>query len=121
MQPLVITQRLLGRLTDVGPGLVDVTLSVDGGVRLCSQLMFLDQHRFREEGTVDLGDGRELSFRTIGEGHLGASPDPRFRHGTAARELVGGRGRMTSNFLVAADGSVTDDEVAVIFINEQGD
>ena len=119
MRPLVLTQRLRGRFTDVGPGLRDVALGVAGGVRLSSQLTFLDEHRFREEGTVDFGDGRELPFCTIGEGHLGASPDPRYRHGTAAREIDGGRGRMTSNFLVAADGSVTDDEVAVIFVNEQ--
>ncbi len=119
MRPLVLSRRLQGRLTVVGPGLVDVALVVDGGARLSSQLTFLDEHRFREEGTVDFGDGRELPFRTIGEGHLGASPDPRYRHGTSAREIDGGRGRMTSNFLVAADGSVTDDEVAVIFVNEQ--
>lgn len=121
MRPLIITQRLQGRLTDVGPGLLDVALAVDGGAWLSSQLTFLDEHRFREEGTVDFGDGRELPFRSIGEGHLGDSPDPRYRHGTAAREIDGGRGRMTSNFLVTATGSVTDDEVAVIFINEQED
>ncbi len=121
MRPLVLSRRLRGRLTIVGPGLVDVALVVDGGARLSSQLTFLDEHRFREQGTVDFGDGLELPFRTIGEGHLGASPDPRYRHGTAAREIDGGRGRMTSNFLVAVDGSVTDDEVAVIFINEQED
>lgn len=120
MQRRVITQQLQGRLTDIGPGLLDATLSVEGGARVCSRLAFRDEHHFREEGTVDLGDGLELPFRTIGEGHLGASPDPGYRHGTASRELDSGRGRMTSNFLVAADGSVTDDEVTVIFINEEG-
>jgi hypothetical protein len=119
MRTVVYTQRFHGRLTGVGPGLLDAALSDPGQARICSQLTFLDEHRFREEGTIDFGDGRVLPFRTIGEGHLGDSPDPRFRHGTAARDIDAGRGRMTSNFLVAADGTVTDDEVAVIFINEQ--
>jgi len=119
MRCTVRTQRLVGRLTEVGPGLGDITLTADGGVRLRSQLTFLDPHRFREQGTVDFGDGRCLTFQTIGEGHLGASPEPGVRHGTAAREIAGGRGRITSNFLVAADGSVTDDEVAVLFITEK--
>src|SRR5688572_11845346 len=113
MRSIVYTQRLEGRLTDVGPGLLDASLRVDGGATLLSQLTFLDEHRFREEGTIDFGDGRPLAFRTLGEGHLAPSPDPRFRHGTAVRVIDGGRGRMTSNFLVSADGRVTDDEVAV--------
>jgi hypothetical protein len=82
-------------------------------------LRFLDEHRFTEVGTVDFGDGRSLPFRSIGEGHLGTSPDPGCRHGTAARAIAGGCGRMTSNFLVADDGSVVDDAVAVLFTHQQ--
>lgn len=126
MRTIVLTQRFQGRLTDVGPGLLDAALRMDRA-RLCSQLVFLDEHRFREEGTIDFGDGQQLRFRTMGEGHLAASPDPGFRHGTAVREISGGagrlagaRGRVTSNFLVSVDGDVTDDEVAVIFVNEEG-
>ena len=119
MRTIVYTQHLEGQLTDVGPGLLDAALCVDGGPRLLSQLTFLDEHRFREEGTIDFGDGREHAFRTLGEGHLGPSPDPRYRHGTSMRELGGGRGRMTSNFLVADDGEVVDDEVAVLFVEEE--
>lgn len=119
MRTIVYAQHLEGRLTDVGPGLLDASLRVDGGATLLSQLTFLDEHRFREEGTIDFGDGRPLAFTTLGEGHLGPSPDPRYRHGTAVRVIDGGRGRMTSNFLVAADGRVTDDEVAVVFVAEE--
>jgi hypothetical protein len=115
MQPLVHRLRLCGRLTDVRPGLRAASLSGEHGAHLRSELVFLDRHRFREEGTVDFGDGRARACRTIGVGHLGATGDPRRRHGTAARELDGGRGRMTSNFLLAADGTVVDEEVAVLF------
>ena len=125
MQTIVLTQRFTGRLVDVGPGLLDAALFRDGA-RLCSQLSFLDEHSFREEGTIDFGHGQSLRFRTLGEGHLAASPDPGFRHGTAVREITGGagrlagaRGRVTSNFLVSAECDVTDDEVAVIFVEEE--
>ena len=121
MRSTVHTKRLTGRLVDVGPGLGDVTLAAADGARLRSQLTFLDPHRYRERGTLDLGDGDLLAFETIGEGHLGTSPDPDVRHGTAARAIAGGRGRITSNFLVAADGSITDDEVAVLFTTDEED
>ena len=126
MQTIVLTQHFHGRLTDVGPGLLDVTLRMDGGARLFSQLSFLDAQRFREEGSIDFGDGRSLQFRTLGEGHLAPAPRAGYRHGTAMREISGGggelagaRGRVTSNFLVSADGDVTDDEVAVIFVTQE--
>ena len=119
MRTIVYTQHLEGQVTNVGPGLFDAALSGEGSAAVQSQLTFLDEHRFREEGTIDLGDGRPLAFRTIGEGHFSPSPDPRYHHGTAMRELDGGLGRMTSNFLVSADGRVTDDEVAVVFVAEE--
>lgn len=125
MQTIVLVQRFRGRLTDVGPGLCDAALWADGA-RLCSQLSFLDPHRFHEAGTIDFGGGQRLRFRTLGEGELAASPEPGVRHGTAVREIDGGagrlagaRGRVTSNFLVSADGDVTDDEVAVVFVKEE--
>lgn len=118
MRWTVQTKRLEGRLTDVGPGLGDVTLAAEDGARLRSQLTFVDAHRYRERGTLDLGNGDVLTFETIGEGHLGTTADPDLRHGTAAREIAGGRGRITSNFLVAADGSMTDDEVAVLLTTD---
>ena len=117
----VHTTRLVGRLTAVGPGLGDVSLAAEDGARLRSQLTFVDAHRYRERGTLELGGGDVLAFETIGEGHLGAAAEPGLRHGTAARTIAGGRGRITSNFLVAADGSVTDDEVAVLFIADKED
>jgi hypothetical protein len=125
MQTLVLVHRFRGRLTDVGPGLCDAALWADG-VRLCSQLSFLDEHRFHEAGTIDFGGGQQLRFRTLTEGELTPSPDPAVRHGTAMREIAGGagrltgaRGRVTSNFLVSADGDVTDDEVVVVFVKEE--
>ena len=126
MQTIVLVRRFQGRLTDVGPGLLDAALCSDGGARLCSQLSFLDEQHFREEGTIDFGDGHVLRFRSLSEGDLAAAPDPGCRHGTAMREITGGagrltgaRGRVTSNFLVSADCTVTDDEVAVIFVTEE--
>jgi len=131
MHPITYAQRLEGRFTPIGPGLADVELVVTGetpfgaGAVLASQLAFATEQSFREEGTITFGDGSALRLRTLGRGEL--TDAGALRHGTAVLEvdgvgqLSGTRGRITSNFLVAADGAVTDEQVVVLFINEGGE
>ena len=131
MQQFTYTQRLRGRLTAVGPGLLDVELvslaatPLAPAVRVASQLWFADERTFREEGTLDAGDRGALRIRTLGRGILTPGPTPGIRHGTAvlavegSGRLEGASGRITSNFLVADDGEVTDEQVVVLFMDEE--
>jgi hypothetical protein len=110
-------------MTAVGPGLVDVELTTRGS-RVASRLAFFDEVTFRGEGTVDFGGGDSLRFRSLGNGTLAPSPDRSLRHGTSVLRVDGGegryaraRGRITSNFVLAEDGVVTDIQVGVIFLD----
>jgi hypothetical protein len=126
-------QRLRGRLTAVGPGLADVELAAAGATPLgsCptleSQLVFRTERSFRQEGTIAFQDGEPaLRLTTLGRGDLAEPADGGVRHGTAVLEvcgvgpLRGAHGRITSNFVVGADGEVTDEQVVVLFIDKQG-
>jgi hypothetical protein len=122
VQHVTYSHRLHGRMTAVGPGLVDVELAARRS-RVASRLSFLDEATFRGEGTVDFGGGDSMRFRSLSPGTLARSPDPALRHGTTVLEVHGGsgryagaRGRITSNFVLAEDGRVTDIQVGVIFL-----
>lgn len=129
MRHVTYSHRLRGRMTAVGPGLLDVELSARR-LRVVSRLAFLDETRFREEGTVDFGGGDSVRFRSLGNGSLVPAPVRGFRHGTSVLDVDGGegryvraRGRITSNFVIGDDGEVTDIQVGVIFLgrDREGD
>jgi hypothetical protein len=72
-------------------------------------------------GELAFGAHDAVTFRA--RGALGASPDPRRRHGTAVLEVTGGRGRLagargyvTSNFLLADSGELTDYHLGLLFL-----
>ena len=129
MKRIAYAQRMQGRLTDVGPGLADVELTgacetpLGAGTALASQLAFATRRSFSAEGTLTLDGEPVLRFSTLGRGVLTPSPDDGLRHGTAMFDawgigrLWGARGRITSNFVVAGDGALTDEQVVVLFIN----
>lgn len=133
MRRITYAQQMQGRLTAVGPGLMDVDLAAEQvtllapDATLASQLAFASRGSFRAEGTIAVGGEPALRFRTVGRGVLAPSPEAGLRHGTAMLEawgigpLRGARGRITSNFVVAGDGTLTDDQVVVLFIDEQGE
>lgn len=130
MHQITYAQRLEGRFTPIGPGLADVELTamdetpLGTGAVLVSQLAFATEQSFREEGTITFRDGQALRVRTVGRGEL--TDAGTVRHGTAVLavegvgQLSGTYGRITSNFLVASDGAVTDEQVVVLFINQGG-
>lgn len=133
MRRIAYAQQMQGRLTAVAPGLMDVELAaeqatpVGPAATLASQLTFASRRAFRAEGTITVGGEPALRFRTVGLGVLAPSPEADLRHGTAMLEawgigpLRGARGRITSNFVVAGDGALTDDQIVVLFIDEQGE
>jgi hypothetical protein len=125
MKHLAVIEDLSGKLTAVGPGLLDATLATCGGGSgtLVSQLTFADTSRFSEEGRIEFGNGDALYFRTLCPGHLASAPDPSLHLGTAVREvrrgtgaLRGAAGRITSTFAVDRNGNVSDREVALVFL-----
>ena len=124
MKQVTFRQRLRGRMTAVSPGVVDAELAARG-TRVRTRLVFDDESSFAASGTIDLGSG-EIRFRSLGHGRLERSPDGRQRHGTSVLGVVEGRGRfagatgrITSNFVVAPDGAITDEQVVVMFIDRK--
>jgi hypothetical protein len=119
------TRRLRGHMTEVGPGVLDAELSARGA-RVATRLVFTDETTFREEGTIDLGGGDVLRFRSLGNGTLEQAPDGSVRQGASVLEVEGGdgryagaRGRITSNFVLSPNGEITDEQVAVLFIDKE--
>jgi hypothetical protein len=85
------------------------------------QLELWDDGSLVETGELDFGAGDSVTFRA--RGALTASPDPRRRQGTAVFEVTGGRGRLagargyvTSNFLLADSGELTDHHLGLLFL-----
>jgi hypothetical protein len=128
MRRVTLVQDLRGTLTEIGPGLVDVTLAACDGdeATLVSQLTFAGADRFSEDGYIELAPGDALYFRTLFDGYLAPAPDPLLRLGTAVREirsgsgaLKGAAGRITSTFVVNHEGRVSDREIALMFLAER--
>ena len=122
MNQVTFTRTLRGRTTQVGPGVLDAERS-SRGTRVASRLVFSDESTFSEEGTIDFGRGDALRFRSLGTGTLERTPGGDARHGASVLEVAegagryaGARGRITSNFVLASDGAITDEQVLVLFI-----
>jgi hypothetical protein len=112
-------------MTEVRPGVLDAELRARGA-RIATRLVFSDESTFEESGTIDLGHGNALRFRSLERGHLERSPDGRSRHGTSVLSVVegagryaGATGRITSNFVLSPNGEVTDEQVVVLFIERE--
>jgi len=97
---------------------------IGAGAAICRrQLELWDDGSLVQSGELDFGTGDSVTFRA--RGALGASPDPHYRHGTAILEVTGGRGRLagargyvTSNFLLADDGDLTDHHLGLLFLEQ---
>jgi hypothetical protein len=97
---------------------------IGDGAAICRrQLERWDDGSLVQSGELDFGTGDSVTFRA--RGALGASPDPHYRHGTAILEVTGGRGRLagargyvTSNFLLADNGDLTDHHLGLLFLEQ---
>jgi hypothetical protein len=125
MQQVTFSRRLRGRTTLVAPGILDVELTARR-TRVTGRLVFTDEVTFREEGAIELGSGDVLRFRSLQPGRLERAATGGFRLGAAVLDVEGGqgryagaKGRITSNFVLSADGGVKDEQVAVIFIDQK--
>ena len=97
---------------------------VGSGEAVCARdLELRDDGTLSETGEIVFGARAAISFRA--EGEIGASPDPRLRHGTAVCEITGGRGRLagargyiSSNFLLSDTGDLTDHHLGLLFLEQ---
>jgi hypothetical protein len=127
MQQIVFSQRLGGRLTTVAPGVLDASLQSAGEpATVAAQLVFADERSFRSSGEIRFDADDSLRFRTLDSGRLDPAPQPGLRLGTTVLEICGGsgrfdgaRGRITSNFVVSAEGEITDHQLGVVFVAER--
>ncbi|HEV2035168.1 MAG TPA: hypothetical protein VGU71_13380 [Candidatus Dormibacteraeota bacterium] len=95
---------------------------IGDGEALCRRDFELtDDGSLLERGEMSFGGGHAITFSA--RGRLRASPDPRYRHGTAVLEVTGGRGKLagargfvTSNFLLSDAGELTDHHQGLIFL-----
>jgi hypothetical protein len=78
---------------------------------------------FLESGRITYGSAGTITFKTVGQGHMGASPLPGVQRGAVIWEVTGGDGRfagarglITSNFTVDAAGNVVDDHAVRLYL-----
>jgi len=132
MQPVAFSLEFRGYSTALSPGVVTARASAPGGqltrnggeALLERRLTFLNETSFEEGGTISFGDGNALRFRSVGLGTIGPSPQAGLRQGTAACVIDGGSGlfagaagRIVSNFLISADGELTDHQLGLVFLD----
>lgn len=87
-----------------------------------SEVRIISADAFSEAGEITFGEGENsLKFTTIGQGHLKPENESKSMTGAIMWNIEGGEGQfngatgiITSNFLLAEDGEVTDYQFGVI-------
>ena len=134
MKPVAFALHFRGEAVELDPGRmwVEARARLDGAAAefgaagetdaVCRRDFELtDDGSLLEKGEMRFGAASAITFSA--RGRLRASPDPRFRHGTAILEVTGGsghlagaRGFVTSNFLLSDTGELTDHHQVLLFI-----
>ncbi len=109
----------------VGPQGVSGSLrsTAEGQASFESTVTLTGESTFQESGTIAFGSGHRLRFTTIGQGHLGPSPQAGTMHGSVMWRVEGGEGQLdgaqgliTSNFTFTEAGDVVDNHYGVLWI-----
>jgi hypothetical protein len=109
----------------VGPQGVSGSLcpTAEGRAEFESMVTLTGESTFQESGTIAFGSGHRLRFTTIGQGHLGPSPQAGIMHGSVMWRVEGGEGQLdgaqgliTSNFTFTEAGDVVDNHYGVLWI-----
>ena len=110
--------------TTLNPGAIESAVEqADGASAIFeSEVEITGEGRFVEAGIISYGTAGSIRFRTVGHGILGPSRIDGLQQGAAIWEVISGEGQfaeamglITSNFTVAADGTVVDSQFAVLF------
>jgi len=112
--------------TTVGPDGVGAVLTPNAGGNAYfeSEVRITGETSFLESGSIRFGDvNHVLRFCTVGQGYLGASPDPKIKSGAVTWRIEDGEGQfkgangyITSNFTLDEAGAVIDHHFGVIFV-----
>jgi hypothetical protein len=112
--------------TMVGPEGVSGSWQATAGDKASfeSEVTITGETSFLESGSIRFGEGNHrVRFSTVGQGYLGASPDPKLKNGSVIWRVDSGegqfaaaRGFITSNFTISDSGEVTDNHFGVIFV-----
>lgn len=111
--------------TVLKPDGIQAAVESAGGERAMfeSEVEIVGENAFVENGSISYGTAGHVTFRTVGQGVLGAGAVSDTQRGAVIWEVTGGGGRfrgaqglITSNFTVAANGDVTDDQFARLFL-----
>jgi hypothetical protein len=88
-----------------------------------SEVEIVGDGAFLESGSITYGTAGKVAFKTVGQGHLGPSPEAGIQRGAVIWEVTGGEGRfkgaqglITSNFTVGAGGEVVDDHFVRMYL-----
>jgi hypothetical protein len=94
-----------------------------GSASFESTVQMVGEGTFQESGSIVYGGAGKLTFKTVGHGILGPSPVDGLQRGAVIWEVTGGDGKLTgvtglitSNFSVGAEGEVTDNQFAQLFV-----
>jgi hypothetical protein len=137
MKPIVLSLQFKGKATPMpgttGAMKASLTANTAGAsakaglgqtANLESLVVMTGEATFIETGVISFGGRGALSFSTAGQGCIGPGSGTAqgLTTGAVIWRVVGGEGQfagatgyVTSNFVVTADGDVTDNQVAVIF------
>ena len=93
---------------------------------LDARLVFVNDQLFDEEGSIVVGRGNRLRFRTVDRARLEHSSDPHLRLAAVVLRIVGGEGqfveasgRIASNLLLSDTLDVTDNHVGLIHVRQR--
>ena len=127
MAELVFTCELKGQAAPAGgnPSVLKANTSGQGPQKELVSFesdVVLAGGTFQESGSIRYGNRGQVKFKTVGEGHLGPSPQPNLMSGAVIwtitegdGEFKGAQGYITSNFTVSGEGAVVDNHYARIF------
>lgn len=123
-QPITFALRFRGQAVELDGGRYWAETRAPVGIdeALCRRKLDIrEDGSLVQAGVLSFGADAALTFRA--RGVLRESPYPQVRHGTAVLEVTGGRGRLagacgfvTSNFLLADTGELTDHHVGLLFL-----
>jgi hypothetical protein len=127
MQQISFALRFKGEAVALDDGRLWAESRAPAGIEeaLCRRELDVNEDgTLAETGVLSFGDDAAITFRA--RGALTAGPDPAIRHGTAVLEVTGGTGRLagargfvTSNFLLAETGELTDHHCGLLFLDPE--
>lgn len=110
--------------TTVDDGVQSSTQTAPGGEAVVrTQVTILSENAFEEHGEITFGSEHVLRFRTIGQGYIERSGDPRYQSGSVIWRVDSGQGQfadaqglITSNFTLSKEGELIDNQVGILFV-----